>query len=430
MEKNIYCETLNHWCDSWKDAALLAGCNMFRIRYNLNLYGRFVSKDGLVFVKKPRTSTNLKQDKTIVASKLKMVQLKCLETDEIVASIKALGEKVGLKTSHCISNALRIYGSYIDKFGHTWVRLDGKCKGIRKRLSSYEKSNRHGRPAKEITCVQTGEKFKSASVLSAVVGHSGSWITNCLTTEGQYKRNGKTYVYTDHMSPAKPITDGNVIVCKETGDRFESLELFSKYVNKSVDAVSNIFKNNGKYMTSDEHTYVVEKASTIELPKVEVKKEEVKSEEKVNNSGRGRNVKCLETGEIFKSAAELARKLDMVYCWIHTCLNKQGFYKKDGKTYKFVDMLDKNIAIPEKQINNSHVEKETTTEKVIEQTETPKAVKAAPISVPMVENKVVHSGKSHEQIVLEDTVISFTRKGLYNEAIIICESLNKIYMTK
>ena len=331
MLKNIYCSTLNHWCKSLKDAAQIGGVHPYWLSQMLSKSGRAVTKEGMEFVLNPTGNAAIAPKALQKTSKRKSASLKCLETGEIFDSVRMLGKKINvtyvwiyaslrkkgyyakdgkkyvfidtqkehadprakalvcletkekyacindlrivLGTGHgTINRQLALKGKYV-KDGKTYVYADS-IKNMEEYANTYvpEKPKKQlGRKARSITCIQTGEVFKSATLLSNVIKTSTGHISHCLKLEGQFKKNGYTYVYTDHISP-KTTSDGTVIICKETGDRFTSLDLFCKYVKASPETVSNIFKNNGKYVMKDGKIFVLEKVTTVVPVSKEIEK--------------------------------------------------------------------------------------------------------------------------------------------------------------
>lgn len=258
----IYCKTLNKWCDSMKDAALVAGVNKTHFAIVMRTKGYFKSKEGLEF------------------------------------SFKA---EVGNTTKP------------------------------------------KGKKAIPITCIQTGEVFKSAKFVAARTKYSTGYIGQCLKKHGQFKFDGCTYVYTHSISP-KATSDGTVVICKETGDRFISLDLFCKYLMVNKEIVLNIFKNNGKYVTKDGKVFVLEKVTST-VPEQKIAKPKVEVDSSV------------------KPQAE-----------------------KKVEKMSVVKMIEKMHEVREKAYN--------------------------------------------EQEALNQALVSFINKGMYSEASVLCDSLQKIYLKK
>lgn len=258
----IYCKTLNKWCDSMKDAALVAGVNKTHFAIVMRTKGYFKSKEGLEF------------------------------------SFKA-------------------------EVGNT-TKLKGK-------------------KAIPITCIQTGEVFKSAKFVAARTKYSTGYISQCLKKHGQFKFEGYTYVYTRSIS-LEMISNGMAIVCKETGDRFTSLDLFCKYVMANKETILNIFKNNGKYVMKDGKVFVLEKVKSVV------------SEQKVIEPN-------VEVNSDIKTHTE-----------------------KKVEKMPVVKMIEKMHEVKEKAYN--------------------------------------------EQEALNQALVSFIDKGMYSEASILCDSLQKIYLKK
>lgn len=426
-EKRVYCESLNHWCESIQEAAQIGECNDQWLQNQLEKVGRVETLNGRVFtykvkaeaicdwrtnnIKKAQASRkkavicletgdkfescklaaehlgitplylskklhddkvcNLNGKRYVYAENVELVKSDefskvplselqknhliksnvgyyCIQTGERFATIKEISEKLDVPED-TISMGINNFGKYVALGGYVYAPVvkvvkAKKTKKVGKRRTKAERV---------LVCLQTGEEFASCARVAAVAGCHPSWVSTCMKNDGQFKKNGKTYVFKTSMSPAIK-QDGNIIVCEDNDTRFESMELFSKYVGESVNLVSNIFKNNGKYITKDGYVFVLKKAST-----------------------------------------QLQTEID---------------------------------ALPVKEIEK--VEEKKPVQKI----EEPKVVKSVQVSTPapvantIVKTPKVHNEKFDERIVLEDTVISFTRKGLYKEAIIICESLEKIYI--
>ena len=426
-EKRVYCESLSHWCESIEEAAQLGECNTFWLQTQLEKVGRAETLNGNVFTYKVKTeakedwraenlkkaresrkkvvicletgdrfdscktaakylnmsamylSKKLHDDKIFTKdgrryvyeenvelvksdefSKVPLSELQknhriksnvgyyCIQTGERFATIKEISEKLDIPED-TISMGINNFGKYVALGGYVYAPVVKVIKA----KETKKVGKRRTKAERILVCLQTGEEFASCSRVAAIVGCHPTWVSTCMKNDGQFKKNGKTYVFKTSMSPAVK-QDGNIIVCEDDDTRFESMELFSKYVGESVNLVSNIFKNNGKYITKDGYVFVLKKAST-----------------------------------------QLQAEID---------------------------------TLPVKEIEK--VEEEKPVQKI----EEPKVVKSVQVSTPapvvntIVKTPKVRNEKFDERIVLEDTVISFTRKGLYKEAIIICESLEKIYI--
>lgn len=282
----IYCKTLDKWCDSMGDAALVAGVNKAHFAIVMRAKGRFKSKDGLEFSFKNEAGNTYARE-------------------------------------HAMQNINKITNLGM----HT----------------TEEIAKPRGKQAISITCLQTGEVFASAKFVAAKTKYSTGYIGQCLKKHGQFKFDGCTYVYTHSISP-KTTSDGTVVICKETGDRFISLDLFCKYLMVNKETVSNIFKNNGKYVTKDGKVFVLEKVTnTTPEQKVEKPKVEVDSSVKPH-------------------AEEKVEKMSVV------------------------KMIEKMHEVREKAYN--------------------------------------------EQEALNQALVSFINKGMYSEASVLCDSLQKIYLKK
>lgn len=272
----VVCESTGEYFDSILAFSKYMDVPATKITYDFINYGYVTDKFGKKWVRADKKGgTKIHRTKEeLRAFRLEILahtqdkickKIICIETQEEFSSLKEAAKHLNI-TTWTLSYHIKKHGVFV-KDGKSYTFADKANMPVATLKSA--KSTR-GKKAREITCLQTGEKFKSANVLSSVVGVTGPWISHLLKEEGQFKRNGKTYVYSDKISPAKATSDGNVIVCQETGDRFESIEIFSKYVGKSIDLVTTVFKNNGKYMR-DGLTYILEVASP--QLKVEVKEE-------------------------------------------------------------------------------------------------------------------------------------------------------------
>lgn len=399
----IYCKTLGKWCNSMKDAALVAGVNKTHFAIVMRTKGCFKSKEGLEFSFKDDTGNTMKATRrgrsikcietgkefdsisalvrhlggsyvwihkklqedgcyrrngfTYTFSDMSPNELPkprnngtpiiCLETKEKFANIEILRKKLGMGHG-TINKQLARYGKYM-KNGNTYV-YEHAIQNIDEiaNLSTYKSekvTKPKGKKAISITCVQTGEVFKSAKFVAARTKYSTGYISQCLKKYGQFKFDGYTYVYTHSISP-KTTSDGTVIICKETGDRFTSLDLFCKYVMANKETVSNIFKNNGKYVMKDGKVFVLEKVRNI-TPEQKVAEEVI--EQKVNSDIKEHTEKKVEKMPVVK-------------------------------------MIEKMHEVREKAYN--------------------------------------------EQEALNQALVSFINKGMYSEASILCDSLQKIYLKK
>lgn len=426
-EKRVYCESLSHWCKSIEEAAQLGECNMFWLQTQLEKAGRAETLNGNVFtykvkakedwraenLKKARESRKkvvicletgdrfdscktaakylnisamylskkLHDDKTftkdgkryvyeenvelVKSNEFSNVPLSgleanrtiksnvgyvCIQTGERFITIKEIAEKLDVPED-TIKMGINNFGKYVALGGYVYIPVVD----IIKEPKQNNTQKRRTKAERILVCLQTGEEFASCVKVATIAGCHPTWVSTCMKKDGQFKKNGRTYVFKTSISPIVK-QDGNIIVCENNNTHFESMELFSKYVGESINLVSNIFKHNGKYITKDGYVFVLKKAS-----------KQLQAE-----------INTLQTEEI-------------------------------------------------KQVEEQPVQK-------IEESKVVESVQVStPASTPVVittKTLKVNNEKFDEQVVLEDTVISFMKKKLYKEAAIICDSLEKIYIKK
>ena len=113
-----------------------------------------------------------------------------------------------------------------------------------------------------------------------------------------------------------------------------------------------------------------------------------------------RKVKCIETGEIFDSAKAFCNHMSINYPTTCKKMNTEGSCKVEGKTYTF---LDGKVA----KVKNTVCD-----------------MPAKVVSEVSCTNQMP---ESNERTMLEDTLMSFIKKGMYTEASTLCEGMQKIY---
>ena len=277
-------------------------------------------------------------------------------------SIKDAAELGGV-TKNWLRTRLNKFGKAVTPDGIEFVvNISSKLK-----TSTYDK---------EIVCEQTGTHYKSIVDLALLLNKSPKDIVSGLNTFGKYiSFDGKTYIYAKEntlqkatKSKIKCNKKNKAIICKETGNRFESMSLLAKYVKCHPTWISFNFKNRGKFIDKDGHTYILEntipevtKLEFSPIPLSKLREEKEKAEAKtakstITKTARGgymrKSLICLETKERFNSIQALREKLHTGHGTINRRLALEGKYINNGKTYVYENTENKNdasqLSVPKK----------------------------------------------------------------------------------
>lgn len=366
VNEQIYCKTLNYQCKSIKDAAQLAGVNSFYLKYKL-MHSKEVTIGGLVFTTE---APNAQQQLSITKKHLgrKPVGVRCVDSNKEFDSITSLAKYLSIFPAN-ISSQLKQYGEFTDKTGKKYTYIDAsKIKPTKTKLSK--------------------EELKQMRLANLIKG----------------RKKAKIESYS--------------IKCEQTNTYFKSTAELAKYLNQDESSIANGLKNFGKFIALDGKAYTAIKNTT---PKIKTEKKPI---------GRiGIPIICNETKLKFATVPLASEHYHVHPTTIYASLRKKGQWKaKDGNIYRYegapvvsyeFDSRPLKVIQKERQqailTNTSAAVKQN-----FEKTEL-KEVKS---------EKVICAKLDNEQIALQDTLVSFIKKGMYSEASILCDSLQKIYMKK
>jgi len=201
--------------------------------------------------------------------------VQCIETGEIFESISAVCRCLGLPFSS-------IYIS---------IHKGRRAGGYRWKYTNEEAPNYQDRSNKRpVRCVETGEVFKTAREASLCLSKNNGAVTSAI--RNGFQSNGYYWEYVEGETPKHKPKKRKPVQCLETGEIFDSASSASRSLGLNRQTVAIAIR--------EKHRVKGNYWRYVEEPIPEYK-----------DKSNKRPVRCIETGEIFESAQQISLLLGL-----------------------------------------------------------------------------------------------------------------------
>lgn len=270
----------------------------------------------------------------IVGEKVNAKQVICINTQEVFKSISEASKFFGISLdsiSKCCS------GRHNEtKEGYQFAFYE---EGKEYVLQDFSKVRFN-----KVRCIDTGEIFDSIEDAAKYYNTSSGNIRSAIqgrskTAKGlRWEYAGKPIKNNKHYNPSFYDNKKKPVICINTQEVFDSILSASKHFNIAKSSISNCCKGRAKKAKGLVFAFY-EEGATYELPK-----DSVTEYDFIYKGSKA--VICIDTGEVFSSAAEASYKLGKPVGNISACcrgetLTAYGYqwaFYEEGKSYELKDI--------------------------------------------------------------------------------------------